>query len=504
LIFATPVVHFLAKLGLELSALSHVVMNSKPTFRKTKIIATIGPSCDDVKTMLKMIQSGMNVARLNLSHGSHDEHSQRVSRIRQASEEAGSRVAIMIDTKGIEIRTGALKGGFVHLSRDAGFVLYTDERPGDETGVSISYPNLPSEVKTGDVILLDDGAIELEAIASHDDRIMCRVIHGGILGKTKGVNLPGTKLSLTAVGPENRADFVREIEFAAANGVDYLAASFIQSGEDIQRMREILAEQGVEIPIIAKIENKSGVDHMDEIIAAADGVMVARGDLGVELPFGEVPGTQKKLIRMTVMAGKPVITATQMLASMEQNPRPTRAEASDVANAILDGSSAIMLSGETAAGKYPVESVSTMHSLALTTEACLNEYGYLQKIPSHSANVVTEAISGAATSMANDLDAAAIISLSETGFTSRLISKHRPECPIISITSSEQVARRLAMNWGVAAVLYTGEPGDKAKIVFVTDCVKRMGYAQEGDSVVVTAGHTQLSGGTDMIRIITL
>ena len=243
---------------------------------------------------------------------------------------------------------------------------------------------------------------------------------------------------------------------------------------------------------------------MQEIIAAADGMMVARGDLGVELPFGEVPGTQKKMIRNTVMAGKPVITATQMLASMERNPRPTRAEASDVANAILDGSSAIMLSGETAAGKYPVEAVKTMHSLALTSESCLNEFGYLQKIPFHSANIVTEAISGAVTGMANDLGAAAIISLSETGFTSRLISKHRPECPILTITGSVRVARRLSLNWGVRAVLYTGEPGDQAKIEFAEKCVQEMGYAQAGDSVIVTAGHTQLSGGTDMIRIITL
>jgi pyruvate kinase len=269
-------------------------------------------------------------------------------------------------------------------------------------------------------------------------------------------------------------------------------------------MREILAEWEIDTPIIAKIENKAGVDNMEAIIAAADGMMVARGDLGVELPFGEVPGTQKRMIRTTVMAGKPVITATQMLASMEYNPRPTRAEASDVANAILDGTSAIMLSGETAAGKFPVEAVKTMHSLALTTESCLDEFGYLQKIPFHSANVVTEAISGAVTTMAKDLEAAAIISLSETGFTSRLISKHRPECPILAITGSERAARRLSMNWGVAAVLYTGEPGDQAKIQFASECVQQMGFAHAGDSIIVTAGHTQRSGGTDMIRVITL
>jgi pyruvate kinase len=479
-------------------------MTEKPQFRKTKIIATVGPACDDVETLTRMIKNGMNVARLNLSHGNFAEHAERVEWIREAAGAAGNRVAIMIDTRGTEIRTGLLRDSYVDLNRGDGFVLRTDGQPGDKNGVSVTYANLPAEVSVGSVILLDDGAIELEVLSTTDTEINCRVVHGGILGKTKGVNLPGTELSITAVGPENRADFVREIEFAAANDVDYIAASFIQSGEDISRMREILAEWKIDTPIIAKIENKAGVENMEAIIEAADGMMVARGDLGVELPFGEVPGTQKKMIRNTVMAGKPVITATQMLASMENNPRPTRAEASDVANAILDGTSAIMLSGETAAGKYPVEAIKTMHSLALTTEACLDEYGYLQKIPFHSANAVTEAISGAVATMAKDLDAAAIVSLSETGFTSRLISKQRPECPILAITGSERAARRLSMNWGVAAVLYTGAPGDKAKIQFASECAQKMGFADKGDSIIVTAGHTQRSGGTDMIRVITL
>ena len=479
-------------------------MTAKPQFRKTKIIATVGPACDDIETLTEMVQSGMNVARLNLSHGTFDEHRARVERIREAASAADRRVAIMIDTRGIEIRTGLLHDSYVDLNRGSQFTLRTSGEPGDKNGVSISYAKLPGEVSIGDVILLDDGAIELETLSTTDSEIVCRVVHGGILGKTKGVNLPDTNLSLTAVGPENRADFVREIEFAAVNDVDYIAASFIQSGEDITRMREILAEWDINTPIIAKIENKAGVDNMEEIVAAADGIMVARGDLGVELPFGEVPGQQKKMIRTTVMAGKPVITATQMLASMEFNPRPTRAEASDVANAILDGSSAIMLSGETAAGKYPVEAVKTMHSLALTTESCLDEFGYLQKIPFHSTNVVTEAISGAVTTMAKDLEAAVIISLSETGFTSRLISKHRPECPILAITGSERVARRLSMNWGVEAVVYTGESRDQARIQFAAECVQKMGYAKAGDSIIVTAGHTQRSGGTDMIRIIKL
>jgi pyruvate kinase len=326
--------------------LKPIRMTEKPQFRKTKIIATIGPACDDVAVLTEMIQSGMNVARLNLSHGNFEEHGERVQRIRAAAKAASRRVAIMIDTRGIEIRTGLLRNSYVDLDRGVEFTLRTDGQPGDESGVSVSYLNLPREVSVGDVILLDDGAIELKALSTTDSEIHCRVVHGGILGKTKGVNLPDTDLSLTAVGPENRADFVSEIEFAVENDIDYIAASFIQSGDDILRMREILAEHNIETPIIAKIENKAGVDNMDSVIAEADGMMVARGDLGVELPFGEVPGTQKRMIRTTVMAGKPVITATQMLASMERNPRPTRAEASDVANAILDGTSAIMLTDD--------------------------------------------------------------------------------------------------------------------------------------------------------------
>jgi pyruvate kinase len=479
-------------------------MSAGTAFRKTKIIATIGPACDEVETLKQMIEGGMNVARLNLSHGNFDEHGARVQRIRQAAAAAGSRVAIMIDTRGIEIRTGLLRNSYADLNRGADFVLRTDGRPGDETGVAVSYRKLPGEVRAGDVILLDDGAIELEVRSTSEDEIRCRVVHGGMLGNTKGVNLPGTRISMTAVGPENRADFVREIEFAANNDVDYIAASFIQSGDDIARMREILRQFDIDTPLIAKIENRAGVEHLDEIVAAADGLMVARGDLGVELPFGEVPRYQKQIIRKTVRAGKPVITATQMLASMERNPKPTRAEASDVANAILDGSSAVMLSGETAAGKYPVEAVRALHSLALTTESCLDEYGYLQKIPLHSANVITESISGAVKTIAKDLAAPAIVSLTESGFTSRMISKHRPECPIVAITGSERVARRLSMNWGVAAVLYTGEASDEAKIRFASECVQQMGFARPGDSIVVTAGQAQRSGGTDMIRVLTL
>jgi len=310
---------------------------------------------------------------------------------------------------------------------------------------------------------------------------------------------------MSAVSPENRDDIVKELNFAAENDVDYIAASFVQSADDIYKMREILIGKDALIPIIAKIENKAGVANMEEIVDAADGIMVARGDLGVELPLADVPPTQKKLIRTTVSNGKPVITATQMLASMEHNPKPTRAEASDVANAILDGTSAVMLSGETAVGKYPLEAMRTLATIALRAEASLNEYGYLQKIKPSPANVVTQAIGQASVSMAKNLKAAAILSLTESGFTSRLVSKYRPDCPIMAITSSQRVARKLSMNWGVIPVLYEGEPNDDARIDFAIDQIKQMMNADSGDILIVTAGHLQHgSGGTDLVRIITL
>jgi len=446
----------------------------------------------------------MNVARLNLSHGTLAEHKEQIGRLRQASELTGKNIAVMIDTRGIEIRTGLLTEGTVELSPDATFTLFTTEHEGDANGVSITYRKLKEEVSAGTPILLDDGAIELEVTAVTGDSISCRVVHGGWLGNSKSVNLPKTRLALSAVSPENREDVVRELGFAAENDIDYIAASFIQSADDINRMREILIEKGVNIPIIAKIENKAGVENLQEIVCVADGIMVARGDMGVELPLADVPATQKHIIRSTVTDGKPVITATQMLASMERNPKPTRAEASDVANAILDGTSAVMLSGETAVGKYPVEAVSTMATIALRAEASLGEYGYLQRFNPHPSNVVTESISQAAVSMSSSLKAAVIISLTETGFTSRLISKFRPDIPILAITSSLSVARKLSMNWGVIPMLYEGQPTDRERLGFAIEQARARGYLKAGDIVVSTSGHHQQAGGTDLIRVITL
>jgi len=474
------------------------------TLRKTKIVATIGPACNTLETLTAMMRAGMTVARLNLSHGTLEEHRIQVNLLRQAAEQAGGNIAIMIDTRGIEIRTGLLEGGSAELLPGATFRLHTEAHAGNAEGVTVTYRKLAEEVRPMTSILLDDGAIELVVTATTGSVIECRVIHGGRLGNSKSVNLPDTRLALSAVSPENREDVVRELGFAAENDVDYIAASFIQSAEDIYRMREILVEKGVNIPIIAKIENKAGVLNLEEIVSAADGIMVARGDMGVELPLADVPATQKQIIRTTVSEGKPVITATQMLASMEHNPKPTRAEASDVANAILDGTSAVMLSGETAVGKYPVQAVSTMATIARRAEASLGEFGYLQRIRPLPANVVTEAISQAAVSMSANLKAAAIISLTETGFTSRLISKYRPAVPIFAITSSTRVARKLCMNWGVIPMLYHGEASDRARLTFAIEQGKSLGYLLDGDIVVATAGHHQTAGGTDLIRVITL
>jgi pyruvate kinase len=464
------------------------------------VIATIGPACDSLETIKAMIRAGMNVARLNFSHGTHAEHRKRLEVIRRASDELNANVATMLDTKGVEIRTGRVAGGSVELATGGEFTLHTDERIGDAHGVSVSYRNLPREVAPGSLILIDDGGIELRVSDVSRQAIRCQITRGGRLGDRKGVNLPDVTLAVEAMTPENRDD----LTFAIDHDVTYIAASFVRSAADVLEIRKLLAEHGARIPIIAKIENKAGVQNLEEIVAAADGTMVARGDLGVEIPLPEVPIVQKKIIRTTVMNGKPVVTATQMLDSMQRNPVPTRAEVSDVANAILDGTSAVMLSGETAAGAYPVEAVRTMAAVALRAEAALGQYGYLQNIRPEPSNVMTEAVAQAAITMANHLKAAAIITLTESGFTSRSISKYRPDCPILAITSSRDVVRKLAMNWGVTALLFEGERVDERMIQFAVDSGREQGFVQPGDVVVATAGISREAGSTNLIRVITV
>ncbi len=482
-------------------------MINKALPRKTKIVATIGPASDSPEIIKQMIESGMNVARLNMSFGVDDVQQNRLNTIRQVASDMGCYIAIMADTKGIEIRTGKLVEGTARIKADDMFILYSYTREGNEDGVAVNYGNLHNEVTAGTSILLNDGAIELEVekiVQKHGGEVHCRVIHGGLLRENKSVNLPDTQLEMSAVSPENQEEIYRELSFAAENNVEYIAASFVQDAEDVIKMRAILEDKGVNIPIIAKIENRAGIENLKAIVAVADGTMVARGDLGVELPLADVPAMQKRIIQSTVTSGKPVITATEMLASMESNPKPTRAEASDVANAILDGSSAIMLSGETAMGKYPVESVKMMAALATRAEASLKEFGYLQKIKPHSSNVVTEAVSQAAITMANHLKATVIISLTESGFTSRQISKYRPESLILAVTCSKSVVLRSSMNWGVYSVLYKEGGSNQEKLDYALEEGKRQGYIKSQDIIVVTAGPNQEAGGTNMVRVLTV
>lgn len=471
-----------------------------PRIRKTKVIATLGPACDDVGVLAQMIHAGMNVARLNFSHGTHDEHAERLERLKHASERAGRPIATMLDTRGIEVRVGEIVGGVADLEAGSDFILYCGPHEGDAHGVSVGDSGVARSVRVGDPILLDDGTIELSVVAVEGDRVRCRVENGGLLRSRKGVNLPHTELQFRSMGRENEAD----LAFAAEHAIDYVAASFVRNADDVQEIRQVLLANGAQIPIIAKIENRSGVDQLAAIVAAADGTMVARGDLGVELPVEQVPAVQKRIIRTTVMNGKPVITATQMLDSMERNPRPTRAEASDVANAIFDGTSAVMLSGETAIGAHPVKAVTTMAALAQHAEAFLSEYGHLQHVHPDAENEVSEAVSQAAITMARHLHAGAILTLTESGYTSRMISKYRPPCPILAITRSEHVERRLCMNWGITAVRYEGEDDDEARIAFAIDWARGSGWVVPGDVVIVTAGLSKQSGSTDMIRVTTV
>ncbi|MBW2234726.1 MAG: pyruvate kinase [Deltaproteobacteria bacterium] len=475
-------------------------MSGRRVMRKTKIVATVGPACSDPDTLTRMIEAGMNVARFNFSHESHEGHAERLEMLRNTSSDLGVPVATMLDTKGAEVRTGTVQNGEVRLEVGKPFALFAGDELGDASGVSVSFPDLVRQVGPGASIRIDDGRLELRVESNHPDELRCVVVRGGELGNHKGINVPGAPILVDGLNEANQAD----LRFAVEHGIDYIAASFMQRPEDVQNIRRFLRECGGSIPIIAKIENREGLNHLDGIVAAANGTMVARGDLGVELAPAEVPAVQKRIIRTTVGSGKPTITATQMLDSMERNPQPTRAEASDVANAILDGSSAVMLSGETARGRHPVEAVRTMSELALGAEESLGEYGYLQQISPHPTALVTEAISQAAITMADHLKAAAILTLTESGFTSRQISKYRPACPIIAVTRSRDVVRRLAMNWGVTATFYDGDPADEKKVDAGVAWALSHGMAEPGDVVVVTAGISSEAGSTNMIRIITV
>ncbi|CAM4440555.1 MAG: pyruvate kinase [Paenibacillus macerans] len=467
--------------------------------RKTKIVCTIGPSSESLENIKKLIMAGMNVARLNFSHGDFDEHGGRIKTIRQASAELGKSIAILLDTKGPEIRTGKLKEEPIELVQDEFITLTTEEILGDKNRISITYKELPGDVEVGSTILIDDGLIGLTVVDIQGTEIKCRIVNGGTIKSKKGVNVPGVNISLPGITEKDAND----IKFGIEQGIDFIAASFVRKASDVLEIRQLLEKHNAtHIQIISKIENQQGVDNLDEILEVSDGLMVARGDLGVEIPAEDVPLVQKKMIEKCNRVGKPVITATQMLDSMQRNPRPTRAEASDVANAIFDGTDAIMLSGETAAGKYPVESVLTMARIAEKAESGLEYREIFIKQSNAQQTTVTEAISQAVANSALELNAKAIITSTETGYTARMVSKYRPKAPIIAVTTEDQTLRRLALNWGVTPVKgqvasSTDEMFDKAMKGGLDS-----GVVKEGDLVVITAGvPLGRSGSTNLIKI---
>ena len=446
----------------------------------------MGPRTMDKIILKELIAGGMNVARFNFSHGSYEEHAERIALVRQVSEQLGIPVALMLDTKGPEIRTGLLKDGKkVSLEQGKEFTLYTEEREGDETGCSITYQQLVYDVRKGDTILIDDGLIGLEVQRVSADKIECIIKNGGELGERKGVNVPNVKIHLPGVTQKDREDILFGIE----QGVDYIAASFVRNSDCIMDIREILEDNhGRDIGIIAKIENAEGVENIDEILDAADGIMVARGDLGVAIPADQVPHIQKKIIHKCNRKCKPVVTATQMLDSMIRNPRPTRAEAGDVANAIYDGSDAIMLSGETAMGKYPVEAVRMMAKIAETTEAHL-DYSNLQKLNKKQRKKdISMAVGFASVSTAEILKASCLVVPTMTGYTARMISSLRPKTPIYAISPSEQAVRRMQLYWGVYAMPGETEDSTRHMITNSMKIILRRKLIKKGELAVFTAG----------------
>lgn len=467
--------------------------------RKTKIVCTIGPASETSEMLKKLINAGMNVARLNFSHGDHQEHGVRIANIKQAREELGKTVAILLDTKGPEIRLGKLKEEPIDLVQDETITLTTEEIVGDKHRVPISYQQLPQDVHVGSTILIDDGLIGLRVEGIEGTEIHCRIVNGGQIKSRKGVNVPGVRIKLPGITEKDAAD----IRFGIDQGIDFIAASFVRKASDVMEIREILEERNAtHIQIISKIENQEGVDNLSEILEVSDGLMVARGDLGVEIPAEEVPLVQKRMIQQCNVAGKPVITATQMLDSMQRYPRPTRAEASDVANAIFDGTDATMLSGETAAGKYPVESVLTMARIAERAESSLAYRELFLRQSNAQQTTVTEAISQAVANSALDLGAKAIITATESGYTARMVSKYRPKAPIIAVTPHESIMRRLNLIFGVVPI--KGEAVENTDDMFekAVQTSRAHGLVKLGDIVVITAGvPVGHSGTTNLMKI---
>lgn len=468
--------------------------------RKTKIVCTIGPATDDENVMREMMKNGMDVARFNFSHSDHSVHQQRFETVCRIRDELGLNVATLMDTKGPEIRLKDFKGHQPVIIKDGErFTLTTRDVEGDESICSITFANLPKDVSVGTRILINDGAVELKAVRVNSTDIECDIIHGGKLSDHKGINVPGVKLSMPFISDADMSD----LQFGAKMGYDFIAASFVRTAADVNYLRNFTHSLGWFSPrIIAKIENAEGVENIDEILEAADGIMVARGDMGVEIPFEQIPAIQKELIHKAYNAGKQVITATQMLESMITNPRPTRAEITDVANAIYDGTSAIMLSGETAAGEYPVEAVKTMGLIAETTENDIDYISRFKKRPDEVNQSITEAISHATVTTAHDLNAAAILTVTKSGSTARKLSKFRPNCPIIALTPDETTCHQLNMSWGIESGIIEEKDNTDELIRHALDVSLAKGYLKKDDLVVITAGvPLGMSGTTNLLKV---
>ena len=471
--------------------------------KKTKIVCTIGPASDSEETLRELFKAGLNVCRLNFSHGTHEDHQVRIDRIKKVREELNLPIAIMLDTKGPEIRVKKFANNSVRLTRGQQFTLTTRDIAGNETICSVTYKNLAKEIHPQDRILIDDGLIELRVEQVTDDTdILCTVLTEGVVSNNKGINIPGVKIRLPFLSPQD----IEDLKFGVKNKIDFIASSFTRGPADVLSIRKVLEEEnGNNINIIAKIENQEGVDSIDKILEVADGIMVARGDLGIEIPPEQIPLVQKMIIKKTLQASKAVITATQMLESMTHNPRPTRAEVTDVANAIFDGTSAIMLSGETAAGKYPVETVKMMNSIAVTAEASLNYEKILREAAREHSLTITNAIAHATCSMAMEMNAQVIVTATSSGETPKALSKYKPKVPVVAVTPSQETARRLSLNWGVYPILAPHFKSTDEMFETCIDVAKEAGFVQEGELAVLTAGvPIGLAGSTNLLKVETV
>ena len=467
--------------------------------KKTKIICTQGPATDAPGIIEGLIENGMNCARFNFSHGTHPEHKKRIEAVRAAALKKDRVISLILDTKGPEMRLGEFANGEVQLVAGNKFILTNDDAPGDENHVPVSHKNLYAEVKVGEKLLLSDGLVELQIDEIVGKDIHTTILNSGKMSTRKRVAAPGVELSLPPISEQDEKDIIFGIE----NDMDFVAASFIQRAADVEELRKLIARHGGHMEIIPKIENLAGVQNIDEIIAVSDGIMVARGDLGVEIPAEDVPIIQKEIIKKCNEVGKPVIVATQMLESMTANPRPTRAEVSDVGNAIFDGADAIMLSGETASGKYPVEAVATMARIAKRIEDSLEYKKIFETRGIHKKYSQTDAIAHATVQIAYELSATAILTPTKSGYTTKIVSKYRPKAPIIAFAPSQQVARHLNLRWGVAVI--PGVPILKPEEItsYIIDTAINFGFIQKGDVTVMTSGIKYGEGGTSSIQLLT-